>query len=156
MPRRTTYSNLNKEGAYRPSHVDGQTLYKVFQCLNPDCTQMITAKCNDIDVDYSIKCPTCGYEHYSGGEQHLFDYSMDVKDDKGNPASVETGEFLVEHDEYIENAHLFKYCLLCNTLKPVECFHKHKKLKSRYQGECLAGKPQYNPEALSRLQNTLC
>lgn len=71
MARRKIYSNLNKVGQYRPEHVDGQTLYKVFQCLNPDCTEMITVKKDDIDEDYSIVCPKCGYEHYSGGEQHL-------------------------------------------------------------------------------------
>lgn len=144
MPRRKTYSNLNKVGQYRPEHVDGQTLYKVFQCLNPDCTEIITIKKDDIDEDYSIICPKCGYEHYSGGEQHLFDFSMDVNDDDGNPVSVQEGEFVISHDEYIENASLYKYCLLCNTLKPIEYFHKHAVLKSGRQGECIDCKTNYN------------
>ena len=137
MARRKTYSNLNKVGQYRPAHVDGQTLYKVFQCLNPDCTEIITVKKDDIDEDYSIACPQCGYEHYSGGEQHLFDFSMDVNDDNGDAVSVQEGEFVVSHDEYIENTALYKYCLICNTLKPIECFHKHAVLKSGRQGECI-------------------
>lgn len=87
MARRKIYSNLNKVGQYRPDHVDGQTLYKVFQCLNPDCTEIITVKKDDIDEDYSIVCPKCGYEHYSGGEQHLFDFSMDVNNDDGEAVS---------------------------------------------------------------------
>ena len=91
MARRKIYSNLNKVGQYRPDHVDGQTLYKVFQCLNPDCTEIITVKKDDIDEDYSIVCPKCGYEHYSGGEQHLFDFSMDVNDDNGEAVSVQEG-----------------------------------------------------------------
>lgn len=119
MARRKIYSNLNKVGQYRPEHVDGQTLYKVFQCLNPDCTEMITVKKDDIDEDYSIVCPKCGYEHYSGGEQHLFDFSMDVNNADGEIVSVQEGEFVVSHDEYIENAALYKYCLICDTLKPI-------------------------------------
>lgn len=144
MARRKIYSNLNKIGQYRPHHVDGQTLYKVFQCLNPDCTEMITVKKDDIDEDYSIICPKCGYEHYSGGEQHLFDFSMDVNNDYGEAVSVQEGEFVVSHDEYIENAPLYKYCLICNTLKPIECFHKHAVLKSGRQGECIMCKTNYN------------
>lgn len=144
MARRKIYSNLNKVGQYRPKHVDGQTLYKVFQCLNPDCTEIITVKKDDIDEDYSIVCPKCGYEHYSGGEQHLFDFSMDVNDDNGEAVSVQEGEFVVSHDEYIENAALYKYCLICNTLKPIECFHKHTVLKSGRQGECMMCKTNYN------------
>lgn len=144
MQRRSTYSNLNKNGQYRPEHVAGQTLYKVFQCLNPDCTEMITVKKDDIDEDYTIICPRCGYEHYSGGEQHLFDFSMDVNDENGNQTSVEEGEFVVSHDEYIENAPLFKYCLICNTLKPLVCFHNHSVLKSGHQGECIDCKTNYN------------
>ena len=144
MTRRKIYSNLNKIGQYRPNHVDGQTLYKVFQCLNPDCTELITIKKDAIDEDYSIICPRCGYEHYSGGEQHLFDFSMDVNDDEGNPESVQEGEFVITHDEYIENAPLYKYCLLCNTLKPLDQFHKHAGLKSGKQGECIVCKTNYN------------
>lgn len=144
MARRKVYSNLTKIGQYRPKHIDGQTLYKVFQCINPDCTEIITIKKDDIDEDYSIICPKCGYEHYSGGEQHLFDFSMDVNDDNGNATSVQEGEFIVSHDEYIENAPLYKYCLLCNTLKPIECFHKRKVLKSGRQGECITCKTNYN------------
>lgn len=144
MARRKIYSNLNKVGQYRPDHVDGQTLYKVFQCLNPDCTEIITVKKDDIDEDYSIVCPKCGYEHYSGGEQHLFDFSMDVNNDDGEAVSVQEGEFVVSHDEYIENAALYKYCLICNTLKPIECFHKHAVLKSGRQGECTMCKTNYN------------
>lgn len=144
MSRRKIYSNLKKVGQYRPDHVDGQTLYKVFQCLYPDCTEIITVKKDDIDEDYSIVCPKCGYEHYSGGEQHLFDFSMDVNNDNGEAVSVLEGEFVVSHDEYIENAALYKYCLICNTLKPIEYFHKHAVLKSGRQGECTMCKTNYN------------
>lgn len=144
MSRRETYSILNKIGQYRPDHVDGQTLYKVFQCLNPDCTEIITVKNEDIDEDYSITCPKCGYEHFSGGEQHLFDFSMDVNDENDVATSVQEGEFIISHDEYIENSPLYKYCLLCNTLKPIEGFHKHAVLKSGRQGECIMCKTNYN------------
>ena len=98
MARRKTYSNLKKADQYRPKHVKGQVLYKVFQCLNPDCTEIISVKAKEIDADYSIICPKCGYEHYSGGEQHLFDFSMDVNDENGNPVSVQDGEFVMSHD----------------------------------------------------------
>lgn len=57
---------------------------------------------------------------------------------------MQEGEFVVSHDEYIENAPLYKYCLICNTLKPIECFHKHAVLKSGRQGECIMCKTNYN------------
>ena len=74
----------------------------------------------------------------------MFDFSMDVNNDNGEAVSVQEGEFVVSHDEYIENAPLYKYCLICNTLKPIECFHKHAVLKSGRQGECIMCKTNYN------------
>ncbi len=144
MARRKSYSNFRKLDQYRPAHVDGQTLFKVFQCLNPDCTEMITVRQDDINEDYSVLCPKCGYELHSGGEQHLFDFSMDVNNGDEIPVSVQEGEFVVSHDDYIENAPLYKYCLLCNTLKPIEFFHKHSSLSSGRQGECISCKTNYN------------
>lgn len=69
---------------------------------------------------------------------------MDVDDENGKAVSVRKGEFVVLHDEYIENAPLYKYCLLCNTLQPIEHFHKHARLKSGRQGECISCKTRYN------------
>lgn len=34
--------------------------------------------------------------------------------------------------------------MICNTLKPIECFHKHAVLKSGRQGECMMCKTNYN------------
>jgi len=149
MARRKIYSNLNKIGQYRPDHVDGQTLYKVFQCLNPDCTEMITVKKDDIDKDYSIICPKCGYEHYSGGEQHLFDFSMDVNDDNGDAVSVQEGEFVVSHDEYIENTALYKLCNETLSHRSICCL----RLRNLWQTSLLYGLLQISCFPLSYMRS---
>lgn len=146
MARRQTYSRFNKTNQYRPSHVKGQIFYKVFQCLNADCTNIISVKCSEITEDYSIFCPVCGYEHYSGGYHYLFDFSMDVDQPDGSTNTVGTGEFGVNHDDYIEKAPLYKYCTLCNTLKPISYFHYHDIDKGTFQSECMSCKTDYNEQ----------
>lgn len=146
MARRKPYSKVNKTGLYRPEHVKGQgdVLWKGFQCLNADCQEFIFVKADSIGDDFQIKCPKCGYEIYSGGKTKLFDYSMDVKNDSGEMETRSSGEFVVSHDDYIEEAGLYKYCLLCCTLKPIDLFDNHGSRKSGRQGECKLCKNPYN------------
>lgn len=39
---------------------------------------------------------------------------MDVNDEEGNPVSVATGAFTIYHDNYVEEAKEYKYCIVCN------------------------------------------
>lgn len=146
MPRRSPYSNVRKTNQIRAPHVRGMgdVVFKGFQCLNPDCQEFIFVREDEIGEDFRIVCPKCGYVHESGGETKFYDYSMDVNDDDGNPVSTATGEFTILHDDYIAEAQEYKYCIVCNTLKPLEFFDHHSARASGRQGECRLCKKEYN------------
>lgn len=146
MTRRSPYSRLTKTNQIRVAHVNGMgdVVFSGFQCLNPICTEYIFIRTDDIGQDFSIKCPKCGYMHESGGSTKFYDYSMDVNDDNGNPISVSSGEFAIYHEDYINDAKEYKYCIVCNTLKPLEFFDRHASRASGRQGECRLCKKAYN------------
>lgn len=146
MARRSPYSKVNKTNQIRAEHVKGMgdVVFKGFQCLNPECTEFIFVREDEIGEDFSIECPACGYVHESGGETKFYDYSMDVNDDSGVPVSVATGSFSIYHDDYIAEAKLYKYCIVCNTIKPLEFFDRHASRASGHQGECRLCKKAYN------------
>lgn len=146
MARRKAYSKLSKTNQIRAAHVKGMgdTAFKGFQCLNPECTHFIFVKESDISEDFHIVCPECGYVHEAGGETKFYDYSMEVNDENGHPQSVASGEFSIYHEDYINEASRFKYCIVCNTLKPIDFFDKHSARTSGHQGECRLCKKAYN------------
>lgn len=146
MARRSPYSKVNKTNQIRADHVKGMgdVTFKGFQCLNPECTEFIFVREDEIGEDFSIACPACGYVHESGGETKFYDYSMDVNDEDGNPVSVATGAFTIYHDDYVEEAKEYKYCIVCNTIKPLEYFDRHSSRASGRQGECRLCKKAYN------------
>ena len=146
MARRSPYSKVNKTNQIRAEHVKGMgdVAFKGFQCLNPECTEFIFVREDEIGEDFSIPCPSCGYTHESGGETKFYDYSMDVNDESGNAVSMKTGAFTIYHDDYISEAKEFKYCIVCNTMKPLEYFDRHASRASGRQGECRLCKKAYN------------
>ncbi len=146
MSRRKAYSKVTKSNQIRADHVKGMgdTVFKGFQCLNPDCTNFIFIKEDDIDESFDIICPKCGYHHTFDGETKFYDYSMDVEKEDGTMESVSSGEFTIYHSDYINEAKCFKYCIICNTLKPLEFFDNHSARVSGRQGECRLCKKAYN------------
>ncbi len=146
MARRKAYSKVNKSNQIRAAHVKGMgdVVFKGFQCLNPECTNYIFVREDEIGEDFSIPCPSCGYVHEAGGETKFYDYSMDVQNEAGELESVSTGEFTIFHDDYIAEAKRYKYCIVCNTLKPLEFFDNHAARNSGRQGECRLCKKAYN------------
>lgn len=146
MARRSPYSKVNKTNQIRADHVKGMgdVVFKGFQCLNPNCTEFIFVREDEIGEDFSIECPSCGYVHESGGETKFYDYSMDVNDEDGIPVSVATGAFTIYHDDYIAEAKQYKYCIVCNAIKPLEYFDRHSSRASGRQGECRLCKKAYN------------
>lgn len=143
MARRKAYTKLEKDGQVRPEHVRGMgdVVFKGFQCLSPDCREFIFVRADEIGADFAIKCPTCDFEHITGGETKFFDYRL-IRTESGDV--IEEGPFVILHDDYITEAHRFKYCLLCYSLKPVEFFDRHASRASGYQGECRLCKTIYN------------
>ena len=146
MARRKAYSKVNKSNQIRSSHVKGMgdVVFRGFQCLNPECTDFIFVREDEITENYSFVCPSCQYVLEAGGETKFYDYTMDVKNDKGSFETVSSGEFTIYHDDYLNEAKRFKYCIVCNTLKPLEFFDNHASRNSGKQGECRLCKKVYN------------
>ena len=143
MVRRHPYTKVIKQNQVREEHVKGMgdVLYKVFQCLNSKCRTMILVKKDEISHPFEIICPTCGFLLKSGGITPFFDYKLqDTKAKK----TLEKGTFSILHEDYVEEAKEYKYCIICNALKPVELFDDHASRKSGKQGECKLCKRRYN------------
>lgn len=139
MSRRKKENELIKENRKKGKHVKGQTLYIGFQCLNHDCEHYIFVKKDEILEDFEISCQECGFKFEYGGETDFFDYKYKVRGQ-----IITEGQFIISHDEYIAEASEYKYCVLCNTLKPVTAFSTHNRSGSGYQSECKSCKDKYN------------
>lgn len=162
MARRSTkYKVIKHNRLQGVAKSNGDLLYRVFQCLNYNCSNLITVKEQDIIEadgelkDFSIKCPNCGFEHIHGGETVVYNYSLEERDDElsNDPnsssedvtwTSIETGNFVVRHDQYVSKSPRFKYCVICSTLQPVEKFSIHSSRRSGRQSECITCKDEYN------------
>ncbi|MET3548334.1 5-methylcytosine-specific restriction endonuclease McrA [Paenibacillus favisporus] len=145
MARRKAYSKVKKHGQIRADHVKGMgdVVFKVFQCLNPYCENFITVREDQLNGDFKIVCEKCSYSMYAGGETTFFQYDMEVDHD-GARIIAESGNFTVLHEEYVYEAEKFKYCIVCNTMKPLSYFDNHRSRDSGRQGECRLCKKIYN------------
>ena len=143
MARRRAYTRVEKTNQMRPAHVKnmGDVVFKGFQCLHPDCQVYIFIRKDDISEFFEVTCPSCGHVHKFGEEASLYDYKLrDLRDD----SIIKEGSFSILHDEYIDEAKDFKYCIICYALKPLDLFDRHSARKSRRQGECRLCKAVYN------------
>lgn len=143
MARREAYTEVTKINQVRAAHVKdmGDVVFKVFQCFNPDCQEIIAVREDSLGDPLEVVCPKCSYIHRSGDAQKFYDYEL-VNKKLG--VVVETGAFEILIDDYIDEASQFKYCIICNTLKPLDSFHRHAPRKSGRQGECRLCKTVYN------------
>jgi len=143
MARRTTYTEVEKKNFSRPTHVEGKgdVLYRGFQCLNARCTNFILVEDSAVTDDFEIVCSACNFKHTAGDSTHVYDY--DLRDNRDS-SIVESGSFEILHEDYVEEAKGYKYCIICSALKPIELFDKHKARKTGRQGECNSCKQIYN------------
>jgi len=143
MARRKPYTRVVKLNQIRAAHVKGMgdVVFKGFQCLNSNCEAFIFIRKEELSGDFEIICPSCGTVLQSGGETKFYDYKlMDLR----NNSSIEVGKFAILHDDYIAEAQEYKYCIICNTMKPLTYFDRHAARKSGRQGECNLCKGIYN------------
>lgn len=116
MTRRTS---KNKTGLVGTGKVNYQQICRVFDCLNPDCQNFIAVPESNIDFSnpekIKIVCPNCNFSH---------DISID--------ASYKEGYFF----KFIASTPSWKYCRVCENLKPLEAFDKHIRMASGHQMEC--------------------
>lgn len=119
----------------------GDVVFKGLQCLHPECKQFIFVRKDEISEYFEITCPACGHLHKFGEEAKFFDYQLMNTEEN---SLIEEGEFSILHDDYVDEAKEFKYCIICYTLKPLEYFDRHSARKSQHQGECRLCKAVYN------------
>ena len=143
MPRRKPYTKVVKTNRIRADHVQGMgdVVFKGFQCLNSECLEFIFIRKGEIGDDFEITCPSCGIIMLSGDETQFYEYKLE---DRRDNSIIEEGTFTILHDDYIEKAQEYKYCIVCNTMKPLDFFHQHRARKSNRQGECEICKKVYN------------
>lgn len=143
MARRQAYTEVYKLDQIRADHVKGMgdVVFKGFQCLNPQCQHFIFIRADQISEFFEFECPVCNHLHKYGEEQSFYRYELrDLRDQ----SIIKAGEFAILHDDYLAEAAEFKYCIICNTLKPLDFFDKHSARKSGRQGECRLCKAVYN------------
>ena len=143
MPRRVTYTKVEKTAQIRAGHVRGMgdVAFRGFNCLNSECTTWIVVRDDEIGDVFEVSCPDCGFAHRSGEEVSFYNFILrDVKKDE----VIETGEFAILVDDYLAEAERFKLCIICNTLKPLSAFDSHSARKTKRQGECRLCKRVYN------------
>jgi DNA-directed RNA polymerase subunit M/transcription elongation factor TFIIS len=117
-----------------------------FQCLNFQCTTFISILERDFSADFSIVCPDCGYVMEDGSSTKFYDYELVEQNPETRDVVhvIEAGTFEVDHRLYIETSLRYKYCIVCNTLKPLDAFGKHSARATGRQGECTICKNLYN------------
>ena len=119
----------------------GDVVFKVFQCLNPDCQEFICIRKDEVSEFFEIPCPRCGMIHKYGDETKFYDYQlMNIEEN----SVLRKGQFAILHDNYVDEAEEFKYCIICCALKPLDHFDRHASRKSKRQGECRLCKALYN------------
>lgn len=134
---------MTKRNQLRPSNVAGKgdTLYKVFNCPTPGCEEWLAELASTLVDAIVISCPACNETYQATDEIDLYEFDLiDERDD----SVVESGVFTNQISEYVDNAPLFKYCIICGALKPLEFFDQHSARKSGRQGECRQCKKTYN------------
>ncbi len=143
MARRTPYTRVVKTNQIRADHVKGMgdVVFKGFQCLNSECREFIFIRKDEIGDDFEFTCPICETAIRSGEETQFYEYELL---DMRTNSIIEKGRFTILHDDYIEEAQEYKYCIICNTIKPLDMFDKHSRRKSGRQGECTLCKKVYN------------
>lgn len=148
MARRPPYTAVEKHGQLRADHVQGMgdVTFRHFQCVNYECQEFLTVRDSDVKGSFSFACPKCGYVMEDGGTSKFYDFDLVLKDPKTKKTikKLEEGVFEVAHDLYVRQAPLYKFCIICNTLKPLESFDIHRSRQSGRQGECRLCKTIYN------------
>lgn len=148
MTRRKPYTRVVKVNQIRADRVKGMgdVVFKGFQCLNSECEGFIFIREDEIGDDFEIICPSCGTVMRSGDETKFYEYKLvRLKDGSVEDGTViEEGAFTILHDDYIEEAQEYKYCIICNTMKPLHLFDRHGARRSGRQGECRLCKAVYN------------
>ncbi|MGI8806370.1 MAG: HNH endonuclease [Acidimicrobiales bacterium] len=144
MPRRAPYTKVEKTAQVRAAHVRGMSdvAFRGFNCLNAECTNWIIVRDDEIGDVFEIECPACRFVHRSGEEVTFYKFVLrDIEQDR----AIEEGDFAILVDDYLAEASKYKYCIVCNTLKPLDAFDTHAaRKKTKRQGECRLCKQVYN------------
>ena len=119
----------------------GDVVFNGFQCLNSKCREFIFVPNSELGTYFEITCPVCLETIRSGDETQFYEYELVNKD---QDTIIEEGAFTILHDDYVAESQEFKYCIVCNSVKPLHLFDHHASRKSGRQGECRLCKKVYN------------
>lgn len=119
MVRRSPYTRVLKKSQIREAHVKGMgdVLFKGFQCLNPKCRYFLFVRREELEAEFEFVCPECGFIFRHDLTSKFYDYTLQSLQTE---EAIEEGEFVVLHQDYIKEAREYKYCIICNMIKPVE------------------------------------
>jgi hypothetical protein len=119
----------------------GDVAFRGFNCLRAECTNWILVPDEQIGDVFEVVCPACGFNHRSGDEVTSYSFALrDLSHDR----VIEEGDFAILVDDYVAEAQRYKYCIICNALKPLDAFDRHSARKTKRQGECRLCKQVYN------------
>ena len=143
MARRTPYTKVEKSNEVRAQHVKGMgdVVFKGFQCLDSECQQWQFVRKDTLTQEFEVPCPVCHFVLRSGDETRFYDYILrDIRDG----SIIRQGTFSILHDDYLAEAQEYKFCIICNAMKPLDFFDRHSSRVSGRQGECRLCKRGYN------------
>lgn len=142
MVRRETRIRLEKTDRQRSTRSAGRSdvEYRAFECPAPECGNFIVIRASELSAaSYSFSCAQCGEKYGTGDVVKLFDWTLTEEG-----LRIDQGTFELDIDDYVKESASYKYCILCNTLKPFEAFGLHRTRKTGRQSECRECKTRYN------------
>ncbi|HCG6900533.1 TPA: hypothetical protein NJ315_004095 [Vibrio parahaemolyticus] len=142
MARRESYTKVEKYNRITGlGNRKGDKQYKAINCPRPSCDNFVYFPAETIKDGFVIECTRCGYSIEDGKHTHIYDYDLiNTKEHE----LIESGDFLISHRDLVERARLYKYCVICQALKPNEDFDNHGSRRTGRQGECNHCKQVYN------------
>lgn len=124
-----------------------QTAYFVFQCLKSGCGNFLTIKCEAVDEKkiragkLIARCSECGFSYSAKGIQNFVEESFQLSPEeldemlaRSNFDIKQAAEDYLIH--FFQSQPHWKYCSICETLKPLTSFHKHSRTPTGRQHEC--------------------
>ena len=91
---------------------------------------LFSLKISAITDDFAIECDACKFRHVAGETTLVYDYTL-LRSAQQHRNRERQAQIL--HDDYVDEAKGYKYCIIRSTLKPLELFDKHNARKTGRQ-----------------------
>lgn len=147
MPLMARRQKKNITGVAWSGNTKTQVSYYVFGCINPGCKNYVVLETSKVEID-TIRyggiisvCGACGFEYSKQTIENYLETKIPTSKEELEAILSEIGfSFEDASTEYVihffEAQEHWKYCSVCETLKPFSQFHKHKRTLTGRQHEC--------------------